>query len=89
MLKTKKLKILIIRFSSIGDIVLTTPVLRCLKKQLPNAEIHYLTKRSFETILNSNPYIDQLHFLDTKLSKTIKLLKQKGFDHIIDLHHNL
>jgi len=39
-------KILVIRFSSIGDIVLTTPVIRCLKKQL-NVEVHYLTKTSF------------------------------------------
>ena len=39
-------KILIIRLSSIGDIVLTTPILRCIKKQMPNAKIHYLVKVS-------------------------------------------
>ncbi|MEO7292951.1 MAG: hypothetical protein ABIW34_07600, partial [Ginsengibacter sp.] len=41
------LKFLIIRFSSIGDIVLTTPVVRCLRKKFPGAQIHYLTKQSF------------------------------------------
>ena len=39
-------KILVIRFSSIGDIVLTTPIVRALKQQLKNVEIHYLTKKS-------------------------------------------
>jgi hypothetical protein len=38
------MKILVIRFSSIGDIVLTTPIVRCLKQQLPHAQIHFLTK---------------------------------------------
>ncbi len=39
------MKFLIIRFSSIGDIVLTTPVVRCLKQQVAGAEVHYLTKK--------------------------------------------
>ena len=45
------MKFLIIRFSSIGDIVLTTPVVRCLKKQVLSAEVHYLTKAAFRPIL--------------------------------------
>jgi ADP-heptose:LPS heptosyltransferase len=82
-------KFLILRFSSIGDIVLTTPVLRCLKLQYPNAEIHYLTKPAFENILVSNPYITKLHVLDKPLlQKTIEL-KHLRFDYIIDLHNNL
>jgi len=82
-------KFLILRFSSIGDIVLTTPVLRCLKLQYPNAEIHYLTKPAFETILANNPYITKVHVLDkTLLQKTMEL-KHLGFDYIIDLHNNL
>jgi hypothetical protein len=44
---TTELKFLIIRFSSIGDIVLTTPVIRCLRKKYPTATIHYLTKKNF------------------------------------------
>ena len=57
------MKFLIIRFSSIGDIVLTTPVMRCLKQQLPDAEVHYLTKKSYKGIIETNPYIDKLHIL--------------------------
>lgn len=82
-------KFLIIRFSSIGDIVLTTPVIRCLKNQLPGAEIHYLTKASFASILQPNPYIDHLHFLEKDFKTTIQRLKKEQFDYIIDLHNNV
>src|SRR5687767_7788709 len=83
------MKILIIRFSSIGDIVLTTPVIRCLKKQMPDAEIHYFTKASFRAVLEANPYIDKLHYLQDDLDAAIALLQQENFDYVIDLHHNL
>lgn len=88
-MKKDKLKILIIRFSSIGDIVLTTPVLRCIREQVDDVELHYLTKKAFEPVLAANPYIDKLHFLENSLSATIAELKLENFDHIIDLHHNL
>jgi ADP-heptose:LPS heptosyltransferase len=83
------MKFLIIRFSSIGDIVLTTPVVRCLKKQIVTAEVHYLTKKSFGKIFEANPYIDKMHFLDENLDATIASLKEEDFDYVIDLHHNL
>jgi ADP-heptose:LPS heptosyltransferase len=83
------MKFLVIRFSSIGDIVLTTPVVRCLKKQVITAEVHYLTKAAFRPILASNPYIDKLHCLDNDLDALIDTLKKEDFDYIIDLHHNL
>jgi ADP-heptose:LPS heptosyltransferase len=81
-------KILIIRFSSIGDIVLTTPLLRCLKTQLPGVEIHYLTKQKFKSVLATNPHIDFIHTIDDHLSEIIPQLKNEKFDHIIDLHKN-
>ncbi|MBS1782312.1 MAG: glycosyltransferase family 9 protein [Bacteroidetes bacterium] len=83
------MKILLIRFSSIGDIVLTTPVVRCLKLQMPEVEIHYLTKRSFQSILIANPYIDKLHFLDDNLDEVIPELQAVHFDWVIDLHKNI
>lgn len=82
-------KILIIRFSSIGDIVLTSPVVRCIKKQIPDTEIHYLTKKSFSILVESNPYIDKIHLLDDSISKTLKDLERENFDFIIDLHNNI
>lgn len=81
-------KILIIRFSSIGDIVLTTPVIRCLKQQL-GAEIHYLSKRSFESILGPNPYLDEVHLIDREVGEVLPQLKAESFDYIVDLHNNL
>lgn len=82
-------KFLIVRFSSIGDIVLTTPVVRHLKQQVEGASIHYLTKSAFATILEANPYIDQVHaFKDGDLNTLIRQLKSLGFDYVIDLHHN-
>jgi ADP-heptose:LPS heptosyltransferase len=79
-------KILVIRFSSIGDIVLTTPVLRCIKKDLPNAEIHYLTKSQFEPLLLHNPHVTKVWLWSREV---LTSLREEGFDHIIDLHHNL
>jgi len=83
-----QMKILILRFSSIGDIVLTTPVIRCLKEQL-GAEIHYYTKPSFASILYSNPYLSKVHTLPNTGLPFLKDLKTENFDYIIDLHNNL
>lgn len=82
-------KFLIIRFSSIGDIVLTTPVVRCLKKQILDAEIHYLIKPQFKAVMQHNPYIDKLHFLQHDWEVMMEELKAEKFNYIIDLHHNL
>ncbi|PID92669.1 MAG: glycosyl transferase [Bacteroidetes bacterium] len=82
-------KFLIVRFSSIGDIVLTTPVLRHLKRAVPDAEIHYLVKKAYVPVLEANPYIDQLHAFEGDLKKTAEELKSTGIDYVIDLHHNL
>ncbi len=83
------MKILIIRFSSIGDIVLTTPIIRCTKKQYPHAEIHFLTKEKFEPILKSNPYISKIHTIKDDVQPIMQSLIHEHFDYIIDLHHNL
>lgn len=81
-------KILVVRFSSIGDIVLTTPVVRALKKQL-NAEVHYLTKKSFRGILAHNPYISNLITIESKVDEVAAELKAANYDFVVDLHHNL
>jgi ADP-heptose:LPS heptosyltransferase len=84
------MKVLFIRFSSIGDIVLTTPVVRCFKQQMPDAEVHYLTKYNFKDLLRGNKYIDKLHSLEkTNFIELIEILKNENYDYIFDLHHNL
>lgn len=83
------MKILVIRFSSMGDIIYTTPVVRCLKKQIPGAEVHFLTKPAFKYIYDNNPYVDKLLLLRATLSATINEIKAEDYDYIIDLHNNL
>lgn len=83
------MKILILRFSSIGDIVLTTPVLRCIKSQHPEYELHYATKKKFAGLLKNNPHIHHIHELDGNITELISRLRNEKFDVIIDLHKNL
>lgn len=83
------MKVLIIRFSSIGDIVLTSPVVRCLKEQGQDMQVHYLTKSSFRPVVAHNPYIDKCHYLEDNLDALIGDLKKEKYDYIIDLHHNI
>lgn len=82
-------KILIIRFSSIGDIVLTTPVIRNLRKKFPGAKLHYFTKKQFAGIVSSNPYLDKVLLLEEDLGETIEAIKAEKYNEVIDLHHNL
>ena len=83
------MKILVIRFSSIGDIILASPVVRCLKQQLPSAEVHFLTKDVFRDLVSHSPYISKVHLIDDDLGAAMQQLRTERFDLIIDLHHNL
>ncbi len=82
-------KFLIIRFSSIGDIILITPVVRCLRKQHPDAEIHFLTKEAHKDLVLNNPNIDKVHLLQDDFDAVVSVLQEEKYDYIIDLHHNL
>ena len=82
-------KILVLRFSSIGDILLTTPVVRCLHLQLPGTEIHYLTKAAYKPLLEPNPYINKLYTFQKHTAEINRELTANHYDTIIDLHHNL
>jgi heptosyltransferase-2 len=83
------MKILILRFSSIGDIVLTTPVIRCLKKQIPDCTIHYAVKNSFSCIVEANPFVHRVLELGDYTEEIIDIAKREHYDLIVDLHHNL
>jgi len=82
-------KILIIRFSSIGDIVLTSPVVRCIDEQIPDVQIHYLTKPAFANILLRDKRIHRVWEWSDQADNLLKELKAESFDFIVDLHHNL
>lgn len=83
------MKILVVRFSSIGDIVLTTPILRCIKQQLKDVELHYVTKHNFLSIIENNVYVDKVFTIKDSLKDVIPQLKKENYDYIIDLHHNV
>lgn len=80
-------KILVVRFSAIGDIVLTSPVVRCLKQQT-NAQIDFLTKKNFKSVVEFNPYIDKVICIEKDYSEKINDLESANYDLIIDLQHN-
>lgn len=82
------MKVLVIRFSSIGDILVTTPVVRCLKQQL-NAEVHFLSRQNFAFVLASNPHIDKMIFKQSGFKETLSLIKAGSYDLIVDLQKSV
>lgn len=82
------MKILIIRFSSIGDIVLTSPVIRCVRKKYPDSEIHFLTKKEFSELVSCNANINEVRFLNDSFLQTVAEVRKQQYDLIIDLHKN-
>lgn len=95
------INILIIRLSSIGDIILTTGIIEYIKKKYPNSNIYYLTDRTFVSLLEANPniyrvipYNKTLNFQEQKLFKSLllqELKRDEGLNHFditIDLHNN-
>lgn len=85
----RPVKILVLQLESIGNVVLTTPVVRCLKQQIPGAVIHYCTKRAYQSIIAANPYITQAHYLDDSVYGLIRQLQTEQFDYVIDLQNTL
>ncbi len=83
------LKILIIRFSSIGDIVLTSPVPRLLKKQFPNSKLHFITKSTYYDLYRYNKNVDKIILFEKNLFSTAIKLRKESYDLVIDLHNNL
>ena len=83
-------KILIVRFSSIGDLVLTTPIIRALKTQLEGeVEIDFITKTVNTAVLEANPYLTKVISINKEVSEVAELLKDNTYDYVIDLHSNL
>ena len=82
------MKILIIRLSSIGDIVLTTPVVRCLKRSMPGAEVHYLCRESYRQLMENNPYVTRVWDYKEPMDTLIAELQEQRFDYVVDLQKN-
>lgn len=82
-------KILVLRFSSIGDIVLTTPVMRNIKVSNSKAEIHFLTKSSFKGLITNNPHVDKVWHFSKNVEEVLPELVKEKFDYVVDLHKNV
>lgn len=86
-------KVLLIRLSSIGDIILCTPMLRAIKATHPACEVHFITRHEFAPLLRHDPHIDRLWLIDTEegragLETMNMALMRESYDAVFDLHNN-
>lgn len=85
------LRILCVRFSSIGDVLLTTPLVRALHRRHPEAELYFVTKRAMAPLVVENPHLTNVFALgpDEPLSDFAQRLRALGPTHGLDLHGSL
>ncbi len=88
------MKILIIRFSSIGDIVLTTPLIRIIRKTWPGAQIDFVIKKRFAPLIQYNPYLTKVYTYDpsdadSTLMAIGRRIRVEQYDIIADMHRNI
>jgi len=87
------MKILVCRFSSLGDVLLTTPVLRLLRKKFPSAQIDFLVKKEFADVLRFNRHISRIREFSgnnfIQLAECRSALQKAHYDIVIDLHNSL
>lgn len=89
-MKNIREKILIIRLSSIGDIMLATPFIRQTRNRFPDAEIGFVIKKKFSSLLSENPHIDYLYELKPgRLKELIREINPLRYDYVFDLHNNI
>ncbi|AZZ36506.1 glycosyltransferase family 9 protein [Bdellovibrio sp. qaytius] len=88
------MKILVIRFSSIGDLTQSLSIPALIKENHPDAEVHFLTRSDFTLLLNNNPQVKKVWAIDRKkgfgeIFSLSKELRKEKFDIIYDAHNNL
>lgn len=81
-------RILIIRLSSLGDILLTTPLLRTLKKNYPHLEIDFLLKDEYYDLMKSNPHLNNILLYSNVEENFQNINSSNNYDLIIDLQNN-
>ena len=83
-------KLLIVRLSSLGDILLTTPLIRTIKKKYPDIEIDFVLRKEYYDLLKLNPYINNIHlFTNDGNDKIGSVIQKNNYDLIIDLQNNI
>lgn len=81
-------KILVIRLSSLGDIILSFPLLKKLKQKFPESEIHYLTRKKYQEVLSLDNNTDKIIVFDDSVTAARKYIKEQNYDLIVDIHKN-
>lgn len=87
-------KILLIRLSSIGDIILSSPLIRCLRNKFPNSQIDFLVRNDYSDLIKYNPHINNVIEFNTRggfdsLKNLTRQLKQENYDVVLDIHNSL
>jgi lipopolysaccharide heptosyltransferase II len=89
-------KLLIIKLSSLGDVILSTASLRAIREKYPKHKISFMVGEESKEFLFHSPYIDELLVVDLKnkdkglkgLLNIGRTLRKKNFDLVIDLQNN-
>lgn len=91
MLDASTPNILAVRFSSIGDVLLTTPLLRAIRRRYPAGRLTVLTKQAYAPLLNQNPNVDRVLALDGQrsLASVATELRASRYTHLLDLHDSV
>jgi heptosyltransferase-2 len=87
-------KILIIRFSSIGDIILASPLVRSIRSTYPDAQIDFLVRKDFSELVKHNPHLTNIFEFDTSqnfkgLKKLAHQINKEKYDAVVDIHNSL
>ncbi len=87
-------KILIIRLSSIGDIILSSPLIRCLRNKFPNSQIDFLVRNDYSDLVKYNPHLSKVIGFDIRggfnsLKQLTRQLKQENYSIVLDIHNSL
>lgn len=89
-------KILVIRFSSAGDIILTSPFLRALRRKFPDASVHFMVREDYAQLVAHSPHVDRIvrlprgtRFRDLLKWKSAIIAEEKEYDVVFDLHDSL
>ncbi len=85
------MKVLVVRFSSLGDVVLSTAFVHCLKKIYSDASVTYVTKCKYKDVIEDSPLVDRIVCLeeDESVISLVRKMRRERFDIVFDLHSSL
>ncbi|MHB1844379.1 MAG: glycosyltransferase family 9 protein [Deltaproteobacteria bacterium] len=82
-------RLLLIRLTAMGDVLLATPLLRALRVAYPGASIDWLAHEAFVPLLQSNPHLTQAIALPRGRRELVDRLRARRYDLVIDLQNKL